>query len=248
MEIKLSKFLQPKRRLTRQRSGFNVGGIKTGSECLLSQTKVFRINGSQITLSKKDPSVVFTKLFDKNLGIYGAGGYIKISTNSELTIKIELTDESGLIAESKKTYKVSNSHWVRVGNDLQIEVEDGAKTYSVSVSLKIVSATPNFQLEIYELYADVVKFYAEKSNYFNAFYEKTDLYKPDIYYLDSCEFDFDVKDPEQIEPGYIVSKSCNRCARFLPIDVENESNSLGFSNHCKKKAPCVHNAFSRYIY
>jgi hypothetical protein len=42
----------------------------------------------------------------------------------------------------------------------------------------------------------------------------------------------------------IVLKSCNRCARFLPINVENEREALSFSNHCVKR-PCVHSSFGR---
>ena len=41
-------------------------------------------------------------------------------------------------------------------------------------------------------------------------------------------------------------KACNRCARFLPIDLLNERNQLGFNNHCVKRAPCTHKAFSRF--
>ena len=45
----------------------------------------------------------------------------------------------------------------------------------------------------------------------------------------------------------IVAKSCNRCSRFLPIDIENERNTLAYSNHCVSRAPCEHSAFSRYL-
>ncbi|MGM0511805.1 MAG: hypothetical protein ACQER3_03860 [Pseudomonadota bacterium] len=38
-------------------------------------------------------------------------------------------------------------------------------------------------------------------------------------------------------------KSCNRCARFLPINVNNEREHLCFSNHCVAKAPCRHKGF-----
>lgn len=40
-------------------------------------------------------------------------------------------------------------------------------------------------------------------------------------------------------------KSCNRCARFLPINVENERNTLSFSNHCvaAHRRPCNHGGF-----
>lgn len=47
--------------------------------------------------------------------------------------------------------------------------------------------------------------------------------------------------------GEIHLKSCNRCARFLPINVGNERLALSFSNHCTapSRVPCKHPLFSR---
>lgn len=42
----------------------------------------------------------------------------------------------------------------------------------------------------------------------------------------------------------MVLKSCNRCGRFLPVNVYNEPNHLSFTNHCNKKA-CIHPTFGR---
>lgn len=46
--------------------------------------------------------------------------------------------------------------------------------------------------------------------------------------------------------GEIHLKSCNRCARFLPINVGNERLALSFSNHCTAphRVPCTHPLFS----
>ncbi len=40
----------------------------------------------------------------------------------------------------------------------------------------------------------------------------------------------------------IPLKSCNRCGRFLPINLANEQKHLSFSNHCKaaNRRPCKH--------
>ena len=43
----------------------------------------------------------------------------------------------------------------------------------------------------------------------------------------------------------IVLKSCNRCARFLPINVHNERQQLSFSSHCVARRPCRHSTFGR---
>jgi hypothetical protein len=47
--------------------------------------------------------------------------------------------------------------------------------------------------------------------------------------------------------GEIFLKSCNRCARFLPINVGNERLALSFSNHCTAphRVPCAHPLFSK---
>ena len=52
---------------------------------------------------------------------------------------------------------------------------------------------------------------------------------------------------EVTEVGEIVLKSCNRCARFLPINIENERHHLAFTNHCvaERRRPCKHASFGR---
>lgn len=42
-------------------------------------------------------------------------------------------------------------------------------------------------------------------------------------------------------------KSCNRCARFLPINVHDERSQLSYTNHCTSphRLPCRHPGFSR---
>lgn len=43
----------------------------------------------------------------------------------------------------------------------------------------------------------------------------------------------------------IPIKECNRCARFLPVNLDNERNTLSFSNHCVRHRPCTHKGFGR---
>ncbi len=47
------------------------------------------------------------------------------------------------------------------------------------------------------------------------------------------------------KPIPLVRKSCNRCARFLPINIANERSCLSFSNHCvaEHRRPCRHRGF-----
>lgn len=46
--------------------------------------------------------------------------------------------------------------------------------------------------------------------------------------------------------GHVLPlKKCNRCARFLPINIDDERAHLSFSNHCvaPHRRPCRHNSF-----
>ena len=44
-------------------------------------------------------------------------------------------------------------------------------------------------------------------------------------------------------------KSCNRCGRFLPINIHDERKHLSFSNHCvaAHRRPCSHSGFGRLV-
>lgn len=49
-------------------------------------------------------------------------------------------------------------------------------------------------------------------------------------------------------PGRALElKSCNRCGRFLPVNIEDERAHLSFSNHCvaEHRRPCKHPSFGR---
>lgn len=45
----------------------------------------------------------------------------------------------------------------------------------------------------------------------------------------------------------LIMKSCNRCGRYLPINVPLERDQLSFSNHCvaEHRRPCSHATFGR---
>lgn len=49
------------------------------------------------------------------------------------------------------------------------------------------------------------------------------------------------------EPQVLILKSCNRCGRYLPINVPAERDQLSFSNHCvaPHRRPCRHATFGR---
>lgn len=53
--------------------------------------------------------------------------------------------------------------------------------------------------------------------------------------------------PERAEKATLWLKSCNRCGRFLPINIKDERRHLSFSSHCvaAHRRPCSHAGFGR---
>ncbi len=45
----------------------------------------------------------------------------------------------------------------------------------------------------------------------------------------------------------LILKSCNRCGRYLPVNIANERNHLSFTNHCvaEHRRPCKHASFGK---
>ncbi|MCC8991079.1 MAG: hypothetical protein LM514_00405, partial [Streptococcus sp.] len=58
-----------------------------------------------------------------------------------------------------------------------------------------------------------------------------------------------IESPEILYPieQELILKSCNRCGRYLPINVPAERDHLSFSNHCvaAHRRPCCHASFGR---
>ena len=81
-----------------------------------------------------------------------------------------------------------------------------------------------------------------------SFYQKTNMHIPYLYYLDTEQpiNNWIISNQIFTRGQRVVLKSCNRCARFLPINIDDELKTLSFSLHCKKNAPCTHSTFRSY--
>lgn len=76
------------------------------------------------------------------------------------------------------------------------------------------------------------------------------LLSPEALFIDhndAGEIILELGDGELGEDTDLILKSCNRCGRYLPINVPEERNHLSFSNHCvaAHRLPCKHATFGR---
>jgi len=72
-------------------------------------------------------------------------------------------------------------------------------------------------------------------------------FSPEAHFFSADgEVEIDAPDSEG-KSAKLYLKSCNRCARFLPINRDDELIHLSFSNHCKAdhRRPCSHTGFGK---
>lgn len=241
----MSLFKTPRRRTTRQRSGFKVSGDKKGSTCKVeTSTRIIPVH-NEIILSTSVQNLKVPALFRRNFGIIGAGYYYfphgKCENRNILTY--ENSKKESIEIAIRKT---EDALWLRQGFSVEIPITQ-AVLKELSVTIKFKTSKP---VDFFGLMLGAIEYdYLKNNDVYDAFLQKTHLYYPEIFYKDPTQ-----KTSFSLMQGLIskrkgiaiICKSCNRCSRFLPIDIDNEQNTLAFSNHCISRAPCSHASFSQY--
>ena len=257
-------FNAPKRRATRQRSGYTVSGTKTGSEAKIVHAYVYNVQSPNLILSFDNCIADVVPQFTEEVGMAAIGGYIKIEESAEISyaIKVIVPSIGQVLAENDKITKVTKRSWSKFGTHVQFDNPKRYETVLLKGTISLTAAHTKFlgnvhflgiNLDLVTAYesSTVTKNFGESVK--EDFGKKTHLSSPEVYYWNHEE-------PFRIAPvvveGQIVAvsgagdqlvlKACNRCARHLPIDLLDERKQLGFGNHCVKRAPCDHKAFSRF--
>jgi hypothetical protein len=187
---------------------------------------------------------------------------IKMKKNQRISIDF-------LIPKVKSGDRIGFGGWVNSSGGIEIEIDSGPsnwvcvlpkngawgkfgsqwvsdKSGDVKFSISIMSTT-NTDLALFELDAGHVV------------HEGIEQARPELLknmWTFAPEGNFIPESDGVIElPGNLKSsdltmdlflKSCNRCGRFLPVNVQpNERVTLSFSNHCVSRAPCRHSSFGR---
>lgn len=242
-------FRTPIRRKTRQRSGFSVSGNTPGSECKIKKSGRLNIKSSDFRVDFYKKDIVLQPLFENEKAILCFGAYIKPKENLDLTLNLKYDLESNNRTETRNLPLYANQ-WNKVGILADVPVINPLNVKKLICELKLANKNKGIgQIDFFGINLGSIDYdYFKENEVENIFYEKIPIYIPEISYHKYDQIQLVQSNPKLnfFEGEPIIIKSCNRCSRFLPIDALNERNTLSFSNHCVKKAPCTHNAFSKY--
>ena len=238
-----------RRRGVTRASGYHTCEETTGGECIVQKTEKYITKKDKEVFVFKRWSLELVELFERGISIVAFGGYIHSKHKADVTIDISYAYEGqGYSFGEGSTKTVEENSWGNVGFHAEQPINIENEILDVVVKMTIESKPGNI-LEFISFDFDVVS----KDEFLDnscavSFYQKTSMHVPYLYYLKSDLSITEYLDNEyEFEEGRrVVLKSCNRCGRFLPINIDDELKTLSYSLHCKKRAPCVHSTFRAY--
>lgn len=222
-----------RRRTTTRTSGFKSHPDSTGGELKIEEVESILVpKGENVTITFQIP--------DHNSGdIVAFGGWFSCNEN----IKVEVL-KGGFTKELHT--EPEDNNWSKFGSMATSNTDSNVNETKV-----IFSASESTYLALYEIGCGIVEHKhlewakAEKPVLLNNMYQ----FAPEANFY-SIEGDVNIElsfDSNEVSNKIIHLKSCNRCARFLPININNERHHLSFSNHCvaEHRRPCSHAGFGR---
>jgi hypothetical protein len=216
-------------------TGNKVGGELTGSESEIIYCK-------QIDLDKNKkfdfeiPKSLSVNLFNGNIGIAAVGGYFWADENFQIVFSIQFEGKSYSV-----TYDLEKNRPYSLGYDLEIDLEIDFDSVEISIEFIINKPTAIGYTHFACGFVAKDEFVGSEEAYRHYSNSKKHICFPEQFYF---ETQIELEGSKNGVP--IITKSCNRCQRFLPVNSFNQRLQLAYSNHCTTKAPCTHNGFSKY--
>ena len=238
-----------RRRSTTRESGYHTCDETTGGECLVATATRFTCTKPIETFMFSRSSLSLTELFEKGLSIIAFGGYIHSKTKAEVSIDMSYSYEGqGYSFGEGWDFSIEENSWGNVGGHAEQLINMDLTVIDVVVKLTIKSRVGNTLDFICFDFDTVSKDEFLDTSCAVSFYQKTSMHIPYLYYLATdLPFTQYLIGTYSFTPGRrVILKSCNRCGRFLPINIDDELKTLSFSLHCKKRAPCIHSTFRAY--
>lgn len=231
-------------------SGYHTCDETTGGECLIIRSKKHLCTNAHEEFTFHRQSLELVELFNKGLSIIAFGGYVFSKLQAEINFSLSFSYEGATYVFDKVglSYPIEANIWSNIGFHFEQYIHSRHTIENVTIKM-IVNSVAGNTLDFCCFDFDVVtKEEFQDDSCAKSFYQKTNMHIPYLYYLK-----YDVPFDAYLQGGFtfqegrrIVLKSCNRCGRFLPINIDDEMKTLSFSLHCKKRAPCVHSTFRAY--
>lgn len=232
-----------RRRGVTRESGYHTCNDTTGGECRIIHAKRYLCDRDSVTFVFHRPDVDVVELFEKGISIIAFGGFVHSAERASVSLELRYFYEGQEYHTSGKDWEktIEADSWSNVGIHAEQVIDLDARLVDVLVNMTVTSRRGNV-LDFVSFDLDTVS----KEDFLDpscavSFYQKTRLHIPYLYYLRTdLPVERYLTSPQTFTEGKrVVLKSCNRCGRYLPINVEDELKTLGFSLHCKKRAPCV---------
>lgn len=237
------------RRSTTRESGYHTCDETTGGECIIARTTRFTCTDSVSVFTFSRSSLELTELFEKGISIIAFGGYVHSRLKAEVSIDMSYCYEGqGYSFGESWNYSIEENSWGNIGAHAEQIINRDSTIIDAVVTLTIKSQAGNVLDFICFDFDTVSKDEFLDTSCAVSFYQKTQMHVPYLYYLATdLPFTQYLVGTHSFTNGLrVILKSCNRCGRFLPINIDDELKTLSFSLHCKKKAPCVHSTFRAY--
>lgn len=237
------------RREVTRKSGYHTCDETNGSECLILHAKRYTCDKDTITFIFSRSSVEVVELFEKGLSIIAFGGYIYSAKKATISLNISYIYEGDRYVfdkDWKQTIEANN--WSNIGIHTEQLINKDSLFIDIVVKMTVSSQQGNV-LDFIAFDFDVIsKKEFQDTSCTKSFHQKTHMHIPYLYYLRSdLPINYYLTSGQEFTEGKrIIAKSCNRCGRYLPINIDDELKTLSFSLHCKKRAPCVHSTFRSY--
>ena len=243
-----------RRRETTRESGYHTCEATTGGECVLVRADRYQCAHSREKFMFTRDRIELVELFEKGIFLVAFGGCIFSKQKATVSLELGFTYEGVDYAFSGGDVVIEENCWSPIGIHGEKPIRDDLHASNVYAKMWIQSKKSGNKLDFISFDLDAVsKPEFQDTSCAESFYQKTKMHVPWLYYL-RTDLPFDqylIDEPglgkQDLTAGRrIVMKSCNRCGRYLPINVNDELKTLGYSLHCKKRAPCVHSTFRAY--
>lgn len=217
-----------RRRETTRRSGFKASGHATGGQFSRRPVEVAMIPPGEslcVTFSIPEPP-------DDSFVAFG--GFFRAPEDGiRVSIRNPNSKKNQLSVHPYPNWSKFGSAWRHVEGLSEVEILFESQSTEVAA------------LELYGLGCGIIGHdYLEQAR--PALLKNLHNIAPEIcFYEVPGEIEYEGAEPFEANGEGIPTKTCNRCARFLPINTQNERATLCFSNHCIARAPCVHSTFGK---